>query len=113
MLRGQFMVEFRLLGTVNLTSAEGREARGLMSQPRRTALLAYLAAATPRGLHRRDRLLALFWPELNQAPARAAPPPTPYLLREELGAQGLVRRGGEGGGLGFAVVRWGVAALRC
>jgi len=87
MLRGQFMVEFRLLGTVNLTSAEGREARGLISQPRRTALLAYLAAATPRGLHRRDRLLALFWPELNQAHARAALRQALYVLREELGAQ--------------------------
>jgi hypothetical protein len=54
------MVEFRLLGTVNLTSAEGREARGLLGQPRRLALLVYLAAALPRGIQRRDRLLTLF-----------------------------------------------------
>src|SRR2546427_9704842 len=99
MLRGQFMVEFRLLGTVNLTSAEGREARGLMSQPRRTALLAYLAAATPRGLHRRDRLLALFWPELHQGHPRAAPRPAPSVLRAEPGAPGGVSRGEEGVGL--------------
>ena len=54
------MVEFRLLGPLNLTTADGREARSLLAQPRRLALLAYLAAATPRGLHRRDTILALF-----------------------------------------------------
>src|SRR2546426_12827875 len=113
MLRGQFMVEFRLLGTVNLTSAEGREARGLISQPRRTALLAYLAAATPRGLHRRDRLLALFWPELNQAHARAALRQALSVLREELGAQVLVSRGDEEVGLDFDVVRCDVAQFDC
>src|SRR6266705_1204831 len=66
------MVEFRLLGTLSLTTADGREAGSLLSQPRRLALLAYLAAATPRGPHRRDTLLALFWPELDQEHARAA-----------------------------------------
>jgi len=38
----------------------------VLAQPKRVALLAYLAAATPRRLHRRDSLLALFWPELDQ-----------------------------------------------
>src|SRR2546428_14141622 len=99
MLRGQFMVEFRLLGTVNLTSAEGREARGLISQPRRTALLAYLAAATPRGLHRRDPPLPLFSPQPNQAHAPAAPPPPPHRPRGDLGGPGAGRRGGEEDGL--------------
>ena len=60
------MIEFRLLGTLHLTDAEGREVKSLLTRPRRLALLAYLAAATPRGFHRRDTLLALFWPELDQ-----------------------------------------------
>src|SRR5256885_9674153 len=60
------MIELRLLGRLSLTSAAGRDVRALLGQPRRLALLAYLAAATPPGFHRRDSLLALFWPELDQ-----------------------------------------------
>src|SRR2546422_7475057 len=66
------MIEFRLLGTLHLTDAEGREVTSLLTRSRRLALLAYLAAARPRGLHRRDTLLALFWPELDVEHARAA-----------------------------------------
>ena len=66
------MIEFRLLGPLHLTDAHGREVQSLLTRPRRLALLAYLAAATPRRLHRRDSLLPLFWPELDQEHARAA-----------------------------------------
>src|SRR2546426_4525089 len=55
------MIELRMLGRLSLTAADGREMRTLLGQPRRFALLAYLAAATPPGFHRRDSLLALFW----------------------------------------------------
>src|SRR5438552_3599545 len=107
------MVEFRLLGTVNLTTADGRDARGLVAQPRRLALLAYLAAATPRGTHRRDSLLALFWPELDQPRARAALRQSLYVLREVLGPAALVSHGNEEIGLDFAVVRCDVAEFDC
>src|SRR2546427_10442453 len=107
------MVELRLLGTVNLTTADGCEARSLIGQPRRLALLAYLAAATPRGIQRRDRLLTLFWPELDQGRARAALRQALYVLREELGAQVLVSRGDEEVGLDFDVVRCDVAQFDC
>ncbi len=103
------MVEFRLLGPLNLTTADGREARSLLAQPRRLALLAYLAAATPRGLHRRDTILALFWPELDQPHARAALRQALHVLRDELGAQALVSRGDEEIGLAFEAVRCDVA----
>src|SRR5207245_3007031 len=63
---------FQTLGPVSLTDAEGHEMPALLAQPRRLALVAYLAVATPRGLHRRDAILTLFWPELAQQPARAA-----------------------------------------
>src|SRR2546428_1995501 len=103
------MVELRLLGTVNLTTADGCEARSLIGQPRRSALLAYLAAATPRGTQRRDRLLTLFWPELDQGRARAALRQALHVLREELGPRVLVSRGDEEVGLDFDVVRCDVA----
>ena len=99
------MVEFRLLGTVNLTTADGRDARSLVAQPRRLALLAYLAAATPRGNHRRDSLLAIFWPELDQQRARAALRQSLYVLREALGPAALVSQGNEEVGLDFTAVR--------
>src|SRR2546430_11557202 len=39
------------------TDANGREVRTVLRQPRRLALLAYLAAATPRGLDRKSTRL--------------------------------------------------------
>src|SRR2546426_2417448 len=71
-LAGASMIRFRMLGGVSLTAADGHEVRSLLAQPRRLALLAYLAAATPRDFQRRDSLVALFWPELDQKHARAA-----------------------------------------
>src|SRR5207249_266043 len=71
-LAGASMIHFRMLGGLSLTAADGREVRSLLAQPRRLALLAYLAAGTPRDFQRRDSLVALFWPELDQKHARAA-----------------------------------------
>ncbi len=105
------MVEFRLLGTLSLTTAEGREMGTLLSQPRRLALLAYLAAATPRGPHRRDTLLALFWPELDQEHARAALRQSLHVLRSALGADTMVSRGDEEIGLDFERIWCDVAAF--
>src|SRR2546426_6533781 len=98
------MVEFRLLGTLSLRTADGRDAGSLLSQPRRLALLAYLAAATPRGPHRRDKILALFWPELDEAHARAALNQAVYVLRATLGEDAIVPRGD--GALGVTEVVW-------
>src|SRR6058998_1437538 len=105
------MVEFRLLGTLSLTTADGREVGSLLSQPRRLALLAYLAAATPRGPHRRDTLLALFWPELDQDHARAALRQSLHVLRSALGADTVVSRGDEEIGLDFERIWCDVAAF--
>lgn len=93
------MIEFRLLGALHLTDAEGRDVKSLLTRSRRLALLAYLAAATPRGFHRRDTLLALFWPELDQEHARAALRQALHVLRGALGAEVVVTRGDEEIGL--------------
>src|SRR6266852_2301457 len=81
------MIEFRLFGTVRLTDASGREVKSLLTRSRRLALLAYLAAATPRGLRRRDTLLALFWPELDQEHARAALRQALHVVRDALAGE--------------------------
>src|SRR5258708_3231071 len=98
------MVEFQLLGAVSLTTDNRRDARSLVAQPPPLPLLAYLAAATPRGTHRRDSLLALFWPELDQPRARAALRQSLYVLREVLGPAALVSHGNEEVGLVFGAV---------
>src|SRR2546426_976427 len=102
--KGPRMIEFRLLGTLHLTDAEGREVTSLLTRSRRLALLAYLAAATPRGLHRRDTLLALFWPELDQEHARAALRQALHVLRGAVGGVVIVTRGDEEIGLDFDAV---------
>jgi len=93
--RASSVVEFRVLGAVNLLSADGRELRAVLAQPKRVALLAYVAAASPRGFHRRDSLLALFWPELDQEHARAALRQALHGLRRALGDAALESRGDE------------------
>src|SRR5438094_3504075 len=99
------VVEFRILGALNLLGAGGRELSSVLAQPKRIALLAYLAAATPRRLHRRDSLLALFWPELDQEHARAALGQALHGLRHALGDGVLVTRGDEDIGLDAERIR--------
>ena len=89
------MIELRTLGAVDLRDAAGTELRSLLVQPKRTALLAYLAVAAPRGLHRRDSLLALFWPEHDAAHARNALRQALHGLRRALGDDVVVTRGDE------------------
>src|SRR5256886_3720656 len=93
-LAGASMIHFRMLGGLSLTAADGREVRSLLAQPRRLALLAYLAAGTPRDFQRRDSLVALFWPELDQKHARAALREALHVLRSAVG-QGIVTRRGD------------------
>ena len=69
--------------------------RPVALQPKRLALLAYLAAARPAGLQRRDVLLAVFWPELDSEHARGALSKAVHYLRQALGDGTVVRRGEE------------------
>ena len=89
------MAHLRTLGAVDLRDADGRELRAVLAQPKRFALLAYLAAAAPAGFHRRDALLALFWPELDAAHARDALNTALAFLRRSLGSGVVVSRGAE------------------
>src|SRR2546426_8861371 len=84
-----------MLGGLNLLGVGGHELKSVLAQPKRVALLAYLAAATPKRLHRRDSLVALFWPELDQEHARAALRQALHGLRHALGEGVLVSRGDE------------------
>jgi TolB-like protein/DNA-binding SARP family transcriptional activator/Flp pilus assembly protein TadD len=93
------MIELRTQGALELTSADGRPFSSVLAQPRRTALLCYLALAVPRGFHRRDTLLALFWPDDDAEQGRHALRQSVYFLRRALGPNAIVSRGDEELGL--------------
>lgn len=87
------MFELTLLGLHAVRGPDGRELPSLAAQPKRFALLAYLAIAGGEGYHRRDSLAAMFWPDLDQFAARRALRNTLYHLRVALGDGVIVARG--------------------
>jgi DNA-binding SARP family transcriptional activator len=89
------VIEFRTLGTLDLRESGGRELTSLLAQPKRVALLAYLCIATPRGYHRRDTLLGIFWPEADAGHARTSLRKALHVLRRALGNRALLTRGDE------------------
>jgi len=92
------MVELRTLGSVQL-EANGRATERLLTRSKPTALLIYLAAARPRGLHRRDTLLGLLWAESDAEHARGSLRHALYELKRTLGSEVVTGRGTEEVGL--------------
>src|SRR5262245_61597167 len=89
------MVRLRILGPVELGLDDGSPLDSVIAQPKRLALLAYLAIARPRGFHRRDSLFSLFWPEQDEAHARDALNQAVRFLRQRLGSETVLSRGPE------------------
>src|SRR5215203_1226298 len=89
------MIELRTLGALELSSTEGKRVGSVLAQPRRAALLCYLALALPRGFHRRDTLSAFFWPEHDAEQARHALRQSVYFLRRALGPKTILSRSDE------------------
>jgi DNA-binding SARP family transcriptional activator len=87
------MIELRTLGPAALRDSGGRDVDTVLRQPKRLALLAYLAIASPRGFCRRDTLLGVFWPDLDDGHARNALGQTLHGLRASLGSGVVVSRG--------------------
>ncbi len=79
------MIKLHTFGRLSLTGQEDNEISSVLAQPKRVAVLTYLALATPRGLHRRDTLLGLFWPDLDQEHARGALRQALSFMRRSLG----------------------------
>ena len=106
------MIRLRTLGSVELETDGGHDVRAVLAQPKRLALLIYLAAARPFRVHRRDDLLALFWPDLDEARGRDALNQALRFLRQALGAEAFVKRGTEDVGLDRERVWCDVAAFQ-
>ncbi|MDP3773123.1 MAG: hypothetical protein Q8Q85_02545 [Gemmatimonadales bacterium] len=80
--------ELRILGPTELRGPGPDPGDAVVRQPKRLALLAHLALTTAEGFRRRDKVIALFWPELDQPQART------YLEESALRNQRGARRGG-------------------
>jgi DNA-binding SARP family transcriptional activator/TolB-like protein len=106
------MIELRLLGLHGLRGSDGRELGALPAQPKRFALLAYLAIGSGDGYHRRDTVAAMFWPDLDQFAARRALRNTLFHLRAALGDGVIIARGDDAISTDPAALTSDVARLR-
>ena len=88
------MIELRTLGVTQVLR-RGAPDRSFHLQAKRLAVLAYLAAARPRGMHRRESLLVMFWPDENEQRARNALSQTVHVIRRDIGRQVLLTQGHE------------------
>jgi len=105
------MLELNAFGTLDVRSDGGAPLTSLLSQSKRAALFTYLVLSRPGEMHRRDALLALFWPELDQTHGRNALSQSLSFLRRELGDGVLVTRGAEEVGVDAAKVTSDVRAF--
>jgi DNA-binding SARP family transcriptional activator len=88
-------VRLRTFGRLELLPSDLPGGGPVAVQPKRLALLAYLALATPQGFQRRDVLLGLFWPDLDTEEARRALRQALHHLRHFLPDGALVSRADE------------------
>jgi serine/threonine-protein kinase len=86
-------LELNLLGGIELRGAPASVADKVLSQSKAVALLAFLVLSSDRRFQRRDLLVGLLWPELDQAHARAALRMSLHEVRASLGAAVIVSRG--------------------
>jgi serine/threonine-protein kinase len=86
------MIQLDVLGAIELRR-DGESVRAVLVQPRRFALLTYLAVVRPHGYHSRDRLAGLFWPEVDEERARNSLRQALHQLRKALGEDAILARG--------------------
>jgi len=93
------LIELRTFGPGEVVADGEYDPAPLLAQPKRFALLCYLALPRPGSMHRRDTLLGIFWPEVDQQHSRMALRQALSHIRRNLGQDILVRRGTEDVGL--------------
>jgi DNA-binding SARP family transcriptional activator len=88
-----------LFGGLDLTGPNSAAAESVLVQPKHMALLAHLAVepvvTRGRRYSRRDSLVGLLWPDLDQTHARTALRRVVHQIRGALGADVLLSRGDE------------------
>jgi DNA-binding SARP family transcriptional activator len=97
-------VDLRVLGRPDLLDDNGKSLHAVVVQPKRFGLLVFLALSRPAGFHRRDELLAMFWPDQSEQSARNALNQALSFLRRSLGSDALPSRGPEEVGVDQALI---------
>lgn len=105
------MIELRLLGGLDLRRTGAGPITAILSQPKRLALLAYLALAPEQSFRRRDSIAGLLWPNQDQEHSRGSLRQALRFLRRELGDDAIRNRGEEEIGLDGALVWCDVMAF--
>jgi TolB-like protein/DNA-binding SARP family transcriptional activator/Tfp pilus assembly protein PilF len=106
------MIELRTLGGVDLRSSESGTLLQVAAQPKRLALLVYLALGDSSGLRRRDSAVGYFWPELDTLHARGALRQALHSLRRLIGEAALITQGEEEIGVNHGVLRCDAVSFR-
>ncbi len=89
------VIVLRVLGLLEVLAPDQRRLLSVSSQPKRVALLTYLAVSDHGSFKRRDRLLGVFWPEVEEERARHALRQALYVLRQAMGSEVIESRGNE------------------
>lgn len=105
------MIEFHVLGSTTLRREDGDFDHSFLAGPKRLALLTYVMLARPRKFHRRDKLVALFWPERGQKSARNSLSNLFYHIRAALGDNVVINRGTEEVGINHKKIWCDVSAF--
>lgn len=86
-------IALRTLGAIDATGGDGATLTELLARPKPLALLVYLAMGEAGRTHRRDSLVATFWPESDAERARSSLRQAVYQLRRAVGAGVVTGRG--------------------
>jgi len=89
------MVRLRVLGVIDLRRDDGSSIDAVLRQPKRAALLTYLAASSGAAPRRRDVIVSMFWPEADDRHARDSLSAALSFLRRHLGPAAIATRGEE------------------
>lgn len=90
---GLHVLRLTTLGALDLRDRLGYPIRDVLAQPKRLALLAYLVLEGRQGPVSRDLLLAMFWPESDDARARNTLSQSLHHLRQSLGPELIESQG--------------------
>lgn len=86
-------IRLQVLGSVELRDDQLEPVTAVLNQPRRVALLTYLAIEANSGGISRDRITGVFWPDESESQARAALRQGLYFLRQSFGCDPVLRSG--------------------
>jgi DNA-binding SARP family transcriptional activator len=89
------VLELHTFGITGLRTRLAVESTSMLLQPKRLALLIYLALAPRRRLRRRDQVVALFWPDLDEEHARGSLSQGLRYLRRAIGDGMIITQGDE------------------